>query len=133
MKLKKYECTQCGGNIDPATMVCEYCGSKFKDNGEDRPIFISKFDPKMDVLKAEVIIPNEAVYCLGAQAASEAAIKELVNTISKSLTQYLDVMIEDDICHNSNILHGKLRLIRPDMRFHDNAEIVSTHLGRGRY
>ena len=133
MKLKKYECTQCGGNINPVTMICEYCGSRFESDYEGKPIFISKFEPKMDVLQAEVFIPNESVFYMGAKEASEVAMKDLVNTITRSLTQYLDVMIEDDLRLNGSRLRGKLRLIRPDMRFHDSVGIVSDHIGRGRY
>lgn len=133
MKLKKYECTQCGGNINPATMICDYCGSRFESDYEGKPIFISKFEPKMDVLQAEVFIPNESVFYMGAKEASEVATKELVNTITRSLTQYLDVMIRDDIGRNGSWLHGKLRIIRPDTRFYDNVGIVSQHLERRNY
>lgn len=133
MKVKKYECTQCGGNINPATMTCEYCGSKFKRDADDRPIFISKFDPKMDVLKAQVIIPNETVYYMGAKEASQVAMHELVDKITESISQYLDILVETDLMHNTRILSGKLRIIRPDTRFYNDPNmIVEDHFSERR-
>lgn len=42
--MEKYICDCCGGQINRATMKCEYCGTAYRDTFEDRLVRIETYD-----------------------------------------------------------------------------------------
>ena len=42
--MEKYICDCCGGQINRATMKCEYCGTAYRDTFDDRLVRIETYD-----------------------------------------------------------------------------------------
>ena len=113
MKLEAYICPQCGGQINPARHVCEYCGTHFK--GQTEVIKIVAERPGVHTLSCDVAIANEAISAFGAEKASEIALKEIAGKMSKCIMPYISIQTSDmDLwMENMTRVRGRLRVLDP--------------------
>ena len=88
--MDKYICECCGGKINRATMMCEYCGTQYKEDlVNDAVIRIETFHNPVDTLKASVIVPDEQIRLLGADDASEWVVRQLAHKFSEHISKYM--------------------------------------------
>ncbi len=116
--MEQLKCPNCGGNINRAKMVCEYCGTQFKKDHETNDYLrIETFRPGIEVLKARIIIPHGFVCEMGEEDVATLARKEMVKQIAESLDVYMDVRSSFDIARFEHHIEGQIRVARPDYRF----------------
>ena len=118
-KLKPLICTQCGGTINRATYICEYCGTKYKEDWiSPVPIKISPLGTH--VLCSQAIMDDDMIRCMGSKNASEFVLHRMAEEIAQQLIPMMDVCIErtpEDLMRNSMTVRAKLRVLDPTFRF----------------
>lgn len=119
MDLKPYVCKCCGGRINVAKMLCEYCGTPYHDDSLKR-ITISAVRPGEARLRAEVCIDYEYM-CTDPESARDYALHELRNQIADGLLAYMKIEtckgFNPDFYRRQEIIRGEVRVIEP--RFDD--------------
>lgn len=92
--MDKYICECCGGKINRATMICEYCGTQYKEDlVNDTVIRIETFHNPVETLRASVIVPDEQMRLMGVDKASEWVVRQLANKFSEHISKYM--ILED--------------------------------------
>ena len=113
MKLEPYICPQCGGKVNSARMVCEYCGAQFKQQQEVVKIIAER--PGIHTLSAGVAISDEALNVLGPEKASEMALHEIAKKMSKCIMPFISIQTSDNELwlENTRTVRGRLRVVDP--------------------
>ena len=115
MKLEPYICKQCGGRINVAKMVCEYCGTAYQDESL-KQIKIVQVRPGEHRISAQVEVDVEhmARYPEGAR---DYALHELRNQIADGLLGYMKVTTSESFnpryFGRTEIIRGEVRVIDP--------------------
>lgn len=113
--LKPYICPQCGGKVNRATLICEMCGTAFKEEPGLMRIVVDR--PGVHVLQANHIIGNEMLGALGLKEASEMCIRRLAAEFAESIAPFMNVETEWEPRTNQTMIRARLRVIDPDYRF----------------
>lgn len=114
--MERYTCTQCGAPINPATLKCEYCGSSYKDPGNDRLPLIYIDSPRIHVLQSRRAIPNEVLYNTDIEAMSRYIMDDLLAQLAKHLVPFTEIKVVDDPLLNAKTLRARLRICDPDYK-----------------
>lgn len=107
-----YTCECCGGHINRQTMVCEYCGTRYKKENNEI-IRIETFTNPVRTFTAKFAIDHNIIIDYGPEQASEIAIKELANELSKCIAPMMSVYSEFDIDHYRHIIAGQIKIVEP--------------------
>lgn len=107
--MDKYICECCGGQIDPSTMTCRYCGTQYKRD-DDRIIRIDTFTNPVHTFKACVAVPNEM---MREDFGRELAINSLVSELSNVIPSHMLVASEYDYEHHITRLSGTIKIVHP--------------------
>lgn len=103
MKLTPMTCTNCGGTINRATMICEYCGTKFQDDGYAiKPLIIEHQTSPVRILKMQTSIPHELMRD---------------ECMAKALEDMMTIEMTYDIRQMRHIITARVRVLEPDYRF----------------
>ena len=114
-ELIPYICPQCGGRVNRATLVCEMCGTAFR---EDAPYHIVQIEnPRVHTLAASVSLPYETAYALSAKELSELAMRELVQELSQCLYPFMDIKSEEASDFFGTKVTARIRILDPQYRF----------------
>ena len=113
--LKPYVCTQCGGKVNRATLVCENCGTQFKEN--DGIIRIIAERPGVHTLGTAITIDEEMLYAVGAKEISEIVMKQMVADLAEAIAPYIEVKTERSFISNQQIVRGRVRVLDSSFRF----------------
>ena len=113
MNLKLYKCECCGGNINRATLKCEYCGTQYKDDQNDAIIRIETFRNPVDTYTAAVRFCDEDIHTIGPDKISEIAIKELTHKLSDCIAQNMVISHYYEPSSRSHSIRGDIKVIRP--------------------
>lgn len=119
MELKPLICPQCGGEINRARMICEYCGTTFAE--ENNVVKIVAYHPGVHTLGAVVDIPQEWALKNPTEAA-EFAIREMAKKFAAGIAQFMDVRTMDDPVTLSVRFGGKLRVLESGYRITDSID-----------
>ena len=113
MNLEPLICPQCGGHVDRARMTCEHCGTQFKTQSEVIKIITER--PGEHTLCAEVAIINEIIPKLGAEKASEIALREIAGKMAKCIMPYISVQTSEQEMwmEDMTVVRGRLRVLDP--------------------
>ena len=114
-ELKALTCKKCGAALNPKTLRCEYCGT-YHERDLEHPYLIRVERPGVQVLGAEVAIDHYHMM-QNPEMASEAAIRGIVDKLSKCLVPYIELENEYDIRTMRDIVRGRLRVVEPEFRF----------------
>ena len=106
--MKPYICPQCGGQVNRVKMICEYCGTQFRE--EDNAIRIVTYHPGVHTLGANVMIDREALE-MQPQEAAEFAIKSMARSFAEGIAQYMDVKTSDDPINHTVKFYARLRVL----------------------
>lgn len=88
-----YICDRCGGHINRATMQCEYCGTRFREEN-DNVIRIETFRNPVREFSVKAVIPDFYVREMGCEAASRICMNELTQKMAECLPQLMNVRVE---------------------------------------
>ena len=70
-------------------MTCEYCGTKFKSKYDVIKVITKR--PGIHTLSADVAVTNEAIKMLGAEKASEIALRNIADKMAKCIMPYISI------------------------------------------
>ena len=108
-------CPQCGGKINEAQLMCEYCGTKFKSEYDVIKVIAER--PGIHTLTADVVIANEAIEMFGAEKASEIALYNIAGKMSRCIMPYISIRTNQDYSmygdQNYTGVRGRLRVVDP--------------------
>ena len=115
--LKPYICSQCGGKVNRETLVCEMCGTTFKDMSSPETIKLVVDKPGVHVLKNTRVIDDEMIMTFGAEETSRMVLDHMAKEMAQCIAPFMDVKTEKDIMHHQTIVHSRLRVLDPTHRF----------------
>ena len=120
--LKPYICTQCGGKVNRATLVCEMCGTQFKeDRSEEMVTRLAVTRPGVVTLGRTLRV-DKFYLTHDPKALSEYAIKMMAREFAECIVPYLDVRVEDNPSDFSYIMRGRLRVVEPEYLFNGGSD-----------
>lgn len=112
--MKPYICPQCGGQVNRAKMICEYCGTQFRE--EHNEIRVVAYHPGVHTLGASVTLDKEMV-ALSPKEAAEYAIRHMAQKFADGIAQFMDVRTMDMPITNEVVFASRLRVIDSGYRF----------------
>ncbi len=111
--MEKYVCDCCGGTINPRTMTCEYCGTKYKrDDDWAKPIKIETYRNPVNTYTACVKIDRHDVQN-DPTTTSRIAVEELAHELAKSIAPNMVVETQRDIYSGGYLVYGTVRVVKP--------------------
>lgn len=120
----KLVCECCGGRVNPATLVCEYCGTAYRRNNVG--IYrIETFQAPIDRFVCEVTMDDREMYMLGPEKTSEIAIHRIADKMAEGLIPMIKYHTEFDPLTHTYKYRGEIRAIRPINKELTNYEYVS--------
>lgn len=118
MKLQPLTCKNCGGAINRATYICEYCGTAY-ENRSGIPYIIETQQKPCKVLQMQTTIPEELLRSdyLPKEYIVNQAMGNIRDQLAKALEDYLRVEMTYDHRTMRQIITAQVRVIEPDYRF----------------
>lgn len=118
MKLQSLTCKNCGGSINRATYVCEYCGTAYEDRS-GIPYIIETQQKPCKVLQTSTAIPEELLRsdCLPRDYIVNKAMDDIRDQLAKALEDYLKIEMTYDPRKMRQVITAQVRVIEPDYRF----------------
>jgi len=110
--MDKYICECCGGNINRATMQCDYCGTKYKEE-YDKPIRIETFRNPIRTFNAKVRITEEMYRSLPTEEISRFAVNELVRALSQSIAPMMKITEKERNQYFEREIIGTIKMVEP--------------------
>lgn len=120
MELKPLTCPNCGGAVNRERMICEYCGTKFKIEGNE--IGVIRFEhvtsPARNLcvetrIPKELIAVGEADHVIG--YAKRQIAEQLVDRMLQG--EMIEFRSEMDWKYCQQIISARLRVLDPHYRF----------------
>lgn len=112
MDLRPYICKQCNGTVNPATLKCEYCGTRYESDSLKRIVISSKI-PGQTKISAEVVIDTEVMRD-APERMRDYALHELRDQLADGLLAYMRVTTNHDYRNMTEIIRGEVRVLEPD-------------------
>ena len=116
--MEKYVCDCCGGTINPLTMTCEYCGTKYKreyDPRDDRSNIyrVETYQNPVRTYTARVDIDAYDVRTNDPETISQIAVKELARELSKCIAPNMVIESQRDIRYGGYSVFGTVKVVTP--------------------
>ena len=109
--MDKYKCSCCGGNINRATMICEYCGTRYKEERES-VIKIETFRNPVRTLASRVAM-DRYFLTKSPEEASEYAIRTLARQFAECIAPYMDIQCSLDRLTDHAVLDAQIKVVEP--------------------
>ena len=114
--LKPYICPQCGGKVNRATLICEMCGTAFKEDSGLVQVVVDR--PGVHVLGAQGIIDDWELRPVGLKKASEICIRRLAQEFADSIAPFMEVETERAPWCDQTMIRATLRVVDPKYGFY---------------
>lgn len=114
-RLKPMVCPQCGGTVNRATMICEYCGTRFKEDACGVKIEVLR--PGVRVLTATAEVPDELMYT-SPKEASVYAIDCMAEKFAELIAPFIEVKMQVDPAVMKTRFYASLRVLDSNHRFY---------------
>lgn len=111
MNLEMYKCKCCGGHINRATMICEYCGTPYREEN-NRLIRIETFQNPVETFSARVMM-DDHIMRESVELASKVALEQLSHELSKCVLPMMVVEHNFDPCLGRHEIRGTIKVVRP--------------------
>lgn len=111
--MRTYKCECCGGDINRATMRCEYCGTQYKEDYNDSIIRVETYHNPVDHYTAMIKFDSDQVDCLGAERVSEIAMHELTHKLADCIAQNMVMTHRYEPSSQLHYIRGDIKVIRP--------------------
>ena len=109
--MDKYKCTCCGGNINRLAMMCEYCGTLYKE--EMGVLRIETYTNPVRTLAAKCIIPRREIHFIGEVESANMATRNIRYQIAEALTEVMSYDVEFDAAGGAYIVRGQVKAVTP--------------------
>ena len=117
MKLQPLTCKNCGGSINRATYICEYCGTAYEDRS-GIPYIIETQQKPCKVLQMQTSIPEELLRSdYSREYIVNMTMDDIRSQLAKALEDYLRVEMTYDPRTMRQVITAQVRVIEPDYRF----------------
>lgn len=118
MGLYELRCENCGGQLDPKTLKCPYCGSQYeRENHGEQTIYIQTCPAKLVPLRYQMEVPTETLSRIDPNYFSEHCMREMTHKLAEALVPYIKIETEKDPFTMQQIIRGSVRIAEPDFRF----------------
>ena len=124
--MDKYKCTCCGGTINRATMMCEYCGTLYKE--EMGVLRVEMIKNPVHTLEGKCLIPRREINIIGAQECAQIAMRRIRDDIAEALVDVMSYDIERAPVTDGYMIRGQIKAVIPINRGEGN--IINTFNGR---
>lgn len=110
-----YVCECCGGKVNPATLTCEYCGTKYKRDSADRVprLYVETFSNPVRTFSAVTLMDRNDLHLLGPHEASKVAVNALTHELAQAIPSHMLVESEYDPEHMAYKVRGTIKLVEP--------------------
>ena len=122
--LMQYSCPNCGGNIDPVRLICEYCGTRFyRDEKKpvERKLSIIHSYVKPVVLGAQMEIWISRVNKEYKEEMEKEDKERLTWKFAEALMPYVEfdkfTVAGTTLWHEKELITGRLRVLPPGFKF----------------
>ena len=116
--MDKLQCTNCGGIINPRTLISEYCGTRYKESkGEPDVLTIHVDRPDIRVLQSRVRLGFEAVHVMGEEAAIAKCKERIASDMAEKLMPLIEIQSEYVPWEMSTVVNARLRVVDPKFKF----------------
>lgn len=112
--MKPYICPQCGGTINRVKMICEYCGTQFRE--ERNEIRVVAYNPRIHTLGTNLVLPSEVIDS-SPKEMSEYAIRRLAQEFADGIAQFMEVQTMHEPIRNEVLFRARLRVLDSGYRF----------------
>lgn len=116
MTLKPMQCPNCGGAVNEARMICEYCGTRFESD-LNHVIRVVEQPAHTRTYQVMTLVPNEYRECMGREDFAKHLKHELSYKLAEALAKEMDVMVEDNPMYNRQEVRARVRVVTNDYRF----------------
>lgn len=110
--MNKYICECCGGQINRATMKCEYCGTAYREDS-DAVIRVETFSNPVRKYTASIVIPNEIVFGLGEKETAHMVTERLVGKLADAIKENMVMYVEQDPVNYAHRIRGYVKIVHP--------------------
>ena len=117
MELKPMNCPNCGGTVDRARMICEYCGTRFKQDETSPTLRLETYSCPIRPFIVQTMIPSEYLQSDNTDYIAEYAMRDITSRLADSLKEMLELRREHDFMHNQEIITARIRVVDPNYRF----------------
>lgn len=116
--MEQLKCPNCGGNINRSRMICEYCGTQFKED-KDNILHFVRCEHRIDVLGSRISIPASFFhnYEFNSKEAAEYVTNYFASEFAKSMRPYLDMNTSFDMDELAYVVNAQVRVVRPGVEF----------------
>lgn len=118
MKLQPLTCKNCGGAINRATYVCEYCGTAY-ENRAGIPYIIETQQKPCKVLQMQTSIDEELLTSdiYPREVIVKQAMGNIREQLAKALEDYMRIETSYEPRTARQIITAQVRVIEPNYRF----------------
>lgn len=120
MTLKPLICPNCGGTVNRARKICEYCGTQFEIEGDTLGVLrVEHYSSPVCNLAMESHIPNELMTYGDAEHVIWYAKREIAEKLVDKMLQgeMIEFRSEMDWKNCQQIICARLRVLSPSYRF----------------
>ena len=107
----KYKCSCCGGNINQATMTCEYCGTQYKEE-YNNVLRVETFQNPIRTLACKRLLDRK-VLMTNPQEYSEFTIRSLAGQFAEVIAPYMYLESSLDFETGRIVMDAKIKIIEP--------------------
>lgn len=117
--MEQCKCPNCGAAVNTARMICEYCGTTFKDE-QFGPAYKPEYkivvaQPGVKVLGAKLMVDEFAVR---QEMVPEGLVRsQLASKLADELMKHLDIQTNFDVEGMRRVFSVRLRVLDPDFKF----------------
>lgn len=118
--MKALECKNCGGRINPTTLVCEYCGTQYQRDFADVPVqrlVVESYRPEVKTLGATVEVSDFMMRDVPREKIAEFSMKEITRSLAEALAPYIELETMYNPVSMTQIVRGRVRVLEPNFRF----------------
>ena len=110
--MKKYICECCNGQINRATMRCEYCGTAYEEQAS-KVFRIETYKNPIKTFDTVTRLPMEAVDRLGSKGSSELVMRRVVNELAQMIAPMAEIQCETDPTRMEYSIHARMKIVQP--------------------
>ena len=112
MKMKPFICECCGGQVDPAAMKCEYCGTTYRLDENYKPIMIQTYMAPIHTFGMKTKI-DPIDFSLYGRNYTDMVVREISKGLAERLLPYIEYRIQPNFEGPGLDLYSTIRVCEP--------------------
>lgn len=115
--MKPMICECCGGQIDPNTMMCRYCGTAYERDKYDRIVKIETFQNPVKIYKSRMDMDDYIVSGMGIDNATQMAVKQLSRNLADAIAENMEMEYCYDPKDMKHKINARIRIVESKYMF----------------